>query len=417
MTSPGDRHSVARAIVFLTFVAALIPMMATDAMSVNMDVIPSVRLEEGWQSNVHNSSTDEVSSFGTRLTPGVALRFSSADDVKLQISTNYEKIWYHSPEAKDADYDTWFFRIESSGGWRLAPTVTMVPSVYYLNTTNSSQRSQQVPSGDPVLPPVTITNYGNTNTEDIGAAVNFNYLATPNVTIGVSGNYSERRFSDFTDNTAVSGLTNSKSTGGNASVSYRFSPRTSLGILVAGNHSTYDSGPDSNTLSGGILFDYQFSPVLRLDGVFGMSYVRQNEAPGIPEQRTSSPSGIFSITYNLETFTARAFGSYVYSGGSGYGEATRQQTTGLVFNGRFTREWAWHLSGTYQVSRSVFDTNAVDINTLYGNAGLSYKVWEFASLDLTGTVDRQTSNGQFGDAVDNYSALLGITIGKPYKIY
>ena len=73
MTSPGDRHSVARAIVFLAFVTALIPMMATDAVSVNMDVIPSVRLEEGWQSNVYNTSTGEVSSFGTRLTPGARL--------------------------------------------------------------------------------------------------------------------------------------------------------------------------------------------------------------------------------------------------------------------------------------------------------------------------------------------------------
>ena len=392
-------------------------MMATDAVGVNMDVIPSVRLEEGWQSNVYNTSTDEVSSFGTRLTPGLALRFTSADNVMLQVSGNYEKIWYYNSEAKDADYNTWFFRIDSTGGWRLTPTLTMVPSVYYLNTTNSSQRSQRVPSGDPVLPPVTITNYGNTNTEDFGAAVNINYLATPNVTIGVNGNYSEQRFSGGTDNTAGSGLTNSKTIGGNVSVSYLFSPRTSLGILVAGNHQTYENAPDSNTLSGGILFGYQFSPALRLDGVFGMSYIRQSEAPGIPEQRTSSPSGIFNITYTRETFTASVFGSYVYSGGSGYGEATRQKTTGLVFTDQFTREWSGNLSGTYQVSQSVFTSETVDLATMYGTAGLSYKPWEWGSLDLTGNLNRQTSNGQFGDTLNNYSALLGITIGKPYKIY
>ena len=70
MTAPGDRNSVTGAMFFLAFVSALIPMMATDAAAVNMDVIPSVRLEEGWKSNVFNTSTDEVSSFGTRLTPG-----------------------------------------------------------------------------------------------------------------------------------------------------------------------------------------------------------------------------------------------------------------------------------------------------------------------------------------------------------
>jgi hypothetical protein len=268
-----------------------------------------------------------------------------------------------------------------------------------------------------VLPPVTITNYGNTNTEDFGGAVNFNYLMTPNVTIGVSGNYSEQRFSDVTDNTAGSGLTNSKTTGGNASVSYLFSPRTSLGILVAGNHQTYETTPDSNTLSGGILFGYQFSPTLRLAGVFGMSYIRQSEAPGIPEQRTSAPSGLFNASYTSETFTANVYGSAVYSGGSGFGEATRLYTAGLAFSGRFTREWSWNLSGTYQVSRSAFETDAVDLTTIFGTAGLSYKPWEWGSLDLTGNLNRQTSDGQFGDTLNNYSALLGITIGKPYKIY
>ncbi len=417
MTTPGDRHSVAGAMFFLASVFALTPMMATDAAAVNMDVIPSIRLEEGWNSNVFNTSTDEVSSFGTRLTPGVALRFTSPDNVTLQISGNYEKVWYYSSEAKDADYDTWFFRIESTGGWALTPTLSMLPSVYYLNTTNSSRRTNLVPSGDPVLPPVTITNYGNTDTEDFGGAVNFSYLATQNLTIGVNGNYSEQRFSDVTDNTTGSGLTNSKTTGGNASVSYLFSPRTSLGLLVAGNHQTYETNPDSNTLSGGILFGYQFSEAFRVDGAFGMSYIRQSEAPGIPEQRTSSPSGLINFNYASESFTAHVFGSAVYSGGSGFGEATRQYTAGLSFSDQFTREWSWNLSGAYQVSRSAFATDAVDLTTIYGTAGLSYKPWEWGSLDLTGNLSRQTSDGQFGETLNNYSALLGITIGKPYKIY
>jgi len=417
MTTPGDRHSVTGAMFFLASVFALIPMMATDAAAVNMDVIPSVRLEEGWNSNVFNSSTNEVSSFGTRLTPALALSFTSPDNVTLQISGNYEMIRYYDTEAKEADSNTWFFRIDSTGAWALTPTLSMLPSVYYLNTTNSSRRTNLVPSGDPVLPPVTITNYGNTDTEDFGGAVNFSYLATPNLTIGVSGNYSEQRFSAITDNTAGSGLTNSTTIGGNASVSYLFSPRTSLGILVAGNHQTYENAPDSDTLSGGILFGYQFSEAFRLDGVFGMSYIRQSEAPGIPEQRTSSPSGIFNISYTRETFTARAFGSYVYSGGSGYGEATRQKTTGLVFTDQFTREWSGNLSGTYQVSQSVFSSESIDLVTIYGTAGLSYKPWEWASLDLTGNLNRQTSDGQFGSNLNIYWATLGITIGKPYKIY
>jgi hypothetical protein len=418
MRSLGIRYSGIKGVLLLASAFAVPSMMATDAAGINMDAIPSLRLEEGWKSNVYDTSTNEVSSFGTRLTPGLAFKFTSVDNVMLQVSGNYENIWYYKSEAKDANSNDWYFRIDSDGDWRLAPTFSMRPSVYYLNTSNSSSRSQQVPSGDPVLPPVTIINYGNTKTEDIGAAVNFNYLATANLTVGVNGNYSEQRFTDFVnDNSVVSGLTNSKSTGGNASVSYLFSPRTRLGVVFAGNHQTYDTNPDSNTLSGGILFGYQFSEAFRVDGTFGISYIRQNEAPGIPEQQTSDPSGIFNAYYTSETFTATFFGSAVYSGGSGFGEATRQWTAGLSLSDRFTRDWSWSLSGTYQVSKSVFTSDAVNLTTIYGTGVLSYKPWEWTSLDLTGYLNRQTSDGRsFGD-LNTYSATLGVTISKPYKIY
>jgi len=414
MTSTSDRHSVAGASFFLAFVSTLILMMTTDAKAVNMDVVPSIRLEEGWNSNAYNTGTGEVSSFGTRLTPALALRFTSPDNVMVEISGDYEIIRYHNPEAKGADSDSWFFRINSTGGWALTPTLSMRPSVYYLNTTNSFQRSQRVPSGDPVLPPVTITNYGDTNTENIGAAVNFSYFATPNVAVGVNGNYSEQRFSDSVEG---SGLTNSTTTGGNASVSYNFSPRATLGILVGGNYQTYDNNGDASTLSGGILFGYQFTPVLRIDGAFGMSYILQNSAPGNPEQRASDPSGLFAVAYTTEPFTARVFGSAVYAVDSGYGGPSRQWTAGLALNGRFAREWSWNLSGTYQVNKSAFGTDAGSINTINGTAGLRYRPWEWGSLDLTGYTNRQTSDSQFGSDLNTYAATLGITIGKPYKVF
>jgi len=48
---------------------------------------------------------------------------------------------------------------------------------------------------------------------------------------------------------------------------------------------------------------------------------------------------------------------------------------------------------------------------------LSYKPWEWGSLDLIVYVDRQTSDSQFGSDLNNYVATLGITIGKPYKVF
>jgi hypothetical protein len=390
-------------------------MIATDAAGFQMDLIPSVRLSEEWESNVFDTEDDEVSSFATRLTPGLALRFTSADNVTVQISGNYEKVWYHDPEANDADYDTWYFRIDSTGGWALTPTFSMLPSVYYLNTRNSDRRAELVSTGDQVAPQGAIINYGDTKSEEFGGGLAFAYLATPNLTIGITGNYSEQRFPD--DDGLGEELTDSTQFGGAASVSYLFSPRTSLGISAGGAHQTYENNPDSDTVTVSILYDHQFSPALRFDATLGVSKVRQKEAPGTPRQDESSPSGNFNLSYTRETFTARAFGDYSYSGGSGAGEATRQWTTGLEITGLFTREWSWNLLGAYQVSRSVFETDKVDLTTVYGTAGLRYQFLEWASLDLTGSLNRQTSDGQFGETLNNYNALLGLTIGKPYKVF
>ncbi len=390
-------------------------MIATDAAGIQMDVIPSARLQEEWQSNVYTSSTGEVSSFGTRLTPGLAVKFTSVDNVILDVSGSYEKIWYHKAEAKNADSSTWFFRIDSTGAWRLTPTISMRPSVYYVNTTNSYQRTQLVPSGDPAVPPVAIANYGSTKSQDFGGGMGLDYHATPNLTIGISGKYSEQRFPG--DNVAGSGLTNAAQAGGSASVSYLISPRTKLGITAGGEHQTYENNPDSDTLSAGALFGHQLSPAFHIEGVLGFSTIRQKETPGIPARKKTSPSGNLNITYARETSTARVFGSYAYSGGSGFGEATRQLTTGLAFTEQFTREWSGTLSGAYQVSRSVFLGDTVDLSTIYGTAGLRYRFLRWASVDLTGNFSRQRSNGHVGETNNNQSALLGITLDRPYKIY
>jgi hypothetical protein len=92
-------------------------------------------------------------------------------------------------------------------------------------------------------------------------------------------------------------------------------------------------------------------------------------------------------------------------------------TTGLMLTDRFTPAWSGNLSGAYQVNRSAFDTDEVDLTTVNVTAGLRYQPWQWGSLDLTGSMNRQTSDGQFGDTVNNYSATLGFTIGRTYNIF
>ncbi len=420
----GFRFSRRKGGLLLASAFALIPMIATEAAAVRMDLIPSARIEEGWESNVFSSSTNEVSSLSTRVTPELALRLTTTDNVEMRFSGSYEKVWYHDSEANEANSETYNFRVNSSGALRLTPTFFMVPSVSYINTTDSFRRTQLAPSGDPVIPPVSITNYGDTKTETIAGGVRFDYLVTPNVTLGMDGNYSRQRFDTPTDNAAQTGLTDSSSFGAGASVSYQFSPRTNLGVRLSGSHDTYEDNPitneenpDTDTLSGHITFGYRFTPTVRLDGGVGAQHIRREETQGTPEESETAPSGMFNLTYTRETVTATLFGSAVYSGGSGFGQATRQYTAGLGFSDRFARDWTWNLSGAYQVSRSAFDTDAEDIRSINGSTGFQYRPWRWATVELTGNIHRQTSSGQFGEDLNNYSAHLGFTAANPYILF
>ena len=417
MKTVGCRNRVTGVLILLgTLLATQLPAKA-DAAGVRLDAIPSLRIEEGWFSNVYNTSTDEVSSPGTIVTPTLAFRLTSIDNVTLQLSGSYEKVWYNNSDAKDAESNTWSFRVDSSGGWGLTPTSSILPSVYYLNSSDSYRRTQLVPSGDPLVPPVSISNYGTTKSQEFGGGLRYDYLVSPNLTLGISGQYGERRFSG--DNVAQTGLTDSTTVGGAVSLSYLVSPRTTWGLLLGGSHQTYEgeNEPDSDIYSVGVIYDYRFTPVLRLNTVVGLQYIRQKSVPGIPEENKTAPSGRFNLQYDSGTFRGRFYGSGVYAGGSGYGQATRLGTLGLTFSDRFARDWTWSLNGTYQIEKSVFNTDTVDITTIYGNAGLRYNFLQWASLDLNGYLSRQDSTGQFGSTVDNYSAVLGITIGTPYNIY
>lgn len=404
---PGSWLRVFAASAFL-----LLHTFDAGAVNVSMDVIPSVRLEQGWESNRFNASTGETSDFFFRARPELALRWNTPG-AGIRLSGSVEETWYYNHTEANQD-PTWNFSLGLTGGQAVQITlaVSVIPSAYYINTVNSSRRTQLLPSGDAVVPPVTTATYANTKVQDFGGGLGLNYLATPNLSFGLNGNYGERRFSG--DNTAP--LSNSTTVGGAASVSYLFTPRFSGGLDVAGSHNTFENNPSSDVLSAGIHFGYQFNPAFRVDGKGGASRVRQEGRLGIPAQDVTGFSGRFNASYLKGTLTANIYASKEYSGGSGFGGITRQETFGLGLLNQLDKGWSWSLGGSYQRNRSVF-VDTVDLNTANGTAGLRYQPWEWGSLDLTGNAIRQMSDGNFGTNQNSYTGLLGITLGKPYNVF
>jgi hypothetical protein len=190
-----------------------------------------------------------------------------------------------------------------------------------------------------------------------------------------------------------------------------------VGVVANGSHQRFENALSSNVYHAGIKYAFLFSPLVRINATLGGAHIRQESEPGKPARSKSTPSGLFRVSYISETFHANLYGSAVYSGGSGFGEATRLYTTGLALTDRLTRDVSWNLAGTYQISRSVFTQNDIKINTIHGTGGLRYQPWRLASLYLTGTLNRQESNGRFGSTINNYSTVLGFTVTNTYNIF
>jgi hypothetical protein len=280
---------------------------------------------------------------------------------------------------------------------------------------DSSRRTQLVPSGDPTLPPVSITNYGDTESTDFGGGVNFSYLFTPSASFGLGGYYNEQNFKQ----TEVGGdeLEDSSQVLGRATASYQVSPRTQVGLLGSAGRQKFSQSPGAETYTGELTYSYSFSEVLRLNVAAGISYVRQESVPGRYSEKDTSPAGGFNLIYSDKTFSATLYGSYVYSGTSGYGEVTRQGTVGFALTDHFTRDWTWGLSGTFQNNQSALTEDAVDTNTIFASGNLRYRFWEWGSLYLTVKYEHQESNGRSGSDLNSYSALLGFTVSRPYNLF
>jgi len=413
MRNPGLRkRNILPAV--LAFSLLLSPAPDADAAGVVLDFIPTLRLEEGYNSNVYDSTHDEVGSFGTRLTPGLALRLTAPDDVKLQLSGFYNWTWYHDSDAEDANDKNWNLRVETSGAWKFTPSFSMTPSAYYVRSPDYFSRSQSLPSGDPTLPPVSIINHGNVDTDEFGGGLKFEYAPSPNWTIGVTGYYSRQEFPD--DNTA-SGLADGTQVGGALSVNYTVSPRSRLGVVASTTHHTYETSESTDSYFLGIQFGYQFTPMLRLDMTVGASLLREGEEGGVDEQTDTSPSGSFNLSYRTETTIARFFGSALYTGASGYDEASREITAGVGFTNHLTREWSWSIEAVYQNTESVFDENSVNIDSFTGRVGLEYRPLEWLAINGRIIADWQESEGLQGDTIESYAAILGFTLGKSLNIY
>jgi len=374
-------------------------------------VTPSIRLGQGWDSNIFGTSGNEVSDFYASVIPELIFDTASPN-LSMQLRAGVEGRWYYDhPEVSSAGYTKYLRLISIDNGWRPTARFSVSPGVFYLETLDSVARSFLVPV-DPAVHPPGIATYGLQRSRYFGASIGLLYQATPSVETtgmlyGVESQYPDQ----------PGRIYDTRTVGADVSVRYAYSPTSLVGVYGNGSYEDFHETPTARMFEAGLLAGHQFNPAFRIDGRLGMSFVRQPaSAPGNPDLTDSTPSGTVTLGYLDNTFRADLYGNYGYSGLSGAGEVTRQGTVGISLADNVTQGWSWSLGGYYQVSHTVFAVTTVEVKTVNGRGSVRYAPWEWGAFDLTGYATRENSDVPGGD-LNRYSIVLGFTVRKTYTAF
>jgi len=398
------------AVRILVMALTLFPLLNKGA-DAEFRVTPSIRLGQGWDSNIFETSDNVVSDFYTTVTPELALA-TVTPNLGMQLLGGVEGRWYYDhPEVSSAGYSKYLRLTSIDNGWKPTPRFSVSPAAYFLETRSSTARSFLIPV-DPTVPPQEIGTYGLQKSRDFGASIGLRYQASPSVETAGTVYGTVRQFPDQPGR-----LSDSRTVGADVSVRRAFSQRSTAGVYGSGNKDYFKEESDVLRFGAGFLAGHQFSPAFRIDGRLGMSFVRQSASATDNSDRTSNdPAGTVTLAYSDNTFRASLFANVGYSGLSGGNQVTRQGTVGITLADQFAQRWSWSLGGNYQVSRTVFTATSSDVKTVNGTGSIRYAPWEWGTFDLTGNTTRQQSDVPNGDLTRN-SVVLGFTLGKTYNAF
>lgn len=398
------RTGVCAALLGILFLSAVSP-----AMSANLIANPQISLDERWDSNIQNTSTDEISDFVARATPRLTLTLETLrTQLNLMGGIEFERYAKHTELNERA---TTFYNLSTSRPMQFSPRFSLLPSVRFVESNDPVRRNTLTQSPTPGLPPSETVVTARTKSREVAGSLHLGYLLTANVDLSVGGGGSKRT---FFDNNA--GGIDSDTVSGNASFAYRLTPRFSTGIYVNTSRNTFADNTVSRSYGVGLSGTYLVSEHYTLGARVGADLLKESTTAG--EDTVRSPSGELSLNYDWKGFKAMILGTYGLAGGGSFGVTTHRGTIQLSLTDQFAQNWWWDLSGSYQINRSLDTPRTEDISTWYGNAGLRYQAAEWASFRLAGNILRQRARNSIeGSDLDRGSVVLGLDLSKAYKLF
>ncbi len=383
---------------------------ASPGHAVSLKTTPSIALEEAWDTNIFNTSSDEQSDFISRATPGLLFSLETERGV-----FNLSGFLTSEAYADHNELNTWDAtkRVElGTPSLKITPRLSLQAAARYFETNDISQRNELVLTPIPDLPPSeTFVVVGRTAARTYGGSLQATYQATPNLNLILGGGATKLEYID-----ARPDLTDSRTLTGNASAVYRITPRTTGGIFGSTSDTAYDGGATSRSYTGGLSASHAATERTSVDARAGMTFLTDTSAAGVVDHN-ESPYGSLSINYRNGGFGAVLTGSYELTGGGSFGQSTERGNVGLSLTDQFAARWSWDFSGSYQNERSAGAQTALNISTADGTAGVRFAATNWAAVRLSGYTFRQWNRDAADGDITRSHVMLGLTLSDTYLLF
>lgn len=396
----------------------LLASYSLPANAAKVEVIPSIALEESWDSNIFNTPSDENSDFISRVKPRLDFQFATYQTT-TKIGGGIQSEWYADHSELNSYTALKNLDLTVAEPLQITPRFWVSPYASFVESDDAVRRNELTQALAPDIPPSEAVVTGRTKTRDYRGFLRMRYLLTPRVDISAGGGVTRREFSGTTGGIATTGLTleNSTQTVGDADIFYAVSPRLSSGIFLNTGFNSFETSPDSMTFTGGVAGRYKLTPMHTLMVRGGATYLRESAAATGPQgiRWFWFPYGNLAVEYTWQRFTARLAGSYELVGAGSFGQTTKRGNISLTMTHQFAEKWWGNLSGFYQNNRSFEDPVTVNVDTVQGTAGMRYAALKWASFYLNGNIVRQRSKALEGSDVARESVFLGVLLSTTYE--